>query len=350
MSLLGVEVDRLELTVRVPVGPGRLALLGPAERHLKMIREVLGVHVIAREDEVRLSGGRAPVAVAARVLDRLAQTRGPETPSRERVLDLITRETELQWLADAEDDRFVPRSNATDGPIAWDGPLDVHANGRAVHPKSDGQRAYLKAIRTHDLVFAIGPAGSGKTYLAVAAAVHLLMQGRVRRLVLVRPAVEAGERLGFLPGDAGDKIHPYLRPLFDALGEMLDRGTLERHLERDVIELAPLAYMRGRTLSDAVVILDEAQNTTRDQMLMFLTRMGHGSKLIVTGDVSQVDLRDPGESGLTDAATRLRGVDGVSVAALQGGDVVRHPLVRRVIAAYERDESDRPSPNAGAHH
>jgi len=340
----GWEGGGLERTVRVPVGPERLAVLGPAERHLKMIREVLGVHVTAREDEVRVRGAPEAVEVAGRVLTQLARVRGP-TPTRERVLGLIASETERAraetsavWRA-GEAHGAAPgvASGAADGggPIGWEGDLDVHASGRGtVRPLTEGQSAYVEAIRAHDLVLAIGPAGTGKTYLAVAAAVHLLAAGRVRRLVLVRPAVEAGERLGFLPGDPAEKIHPYLRPLFDALGAMVDHGTLRRYLERDVIELAPLAYMRGRTLDDAVVILDEAQNTTRTQMRMFLTRMGRGSKMIVTGDVSQVDLPEPDDSGLIDATHRLGAVEGVAVVRLEGVDVVRHPLVQRVIEAY----------------
>jgi phosphate starvation-inducible PhoH-like protein len=202
-------------------------------------------------------------------------------------------------------------------------------------------------MRTHDMVFGVGPAGTGKTYLAVASAVHLLRADRVRRVILVRPAVEAGEKLGFLPGDLEAKVNPYLRPLFDALGDMMDYATIRRFMESDVVEVVPLAFMRGRTLNHAVIILDEAQNTTRGQMQMFLTRMGEGSKVIVTGDVTQIDLPDPRESGLVDAARRLSRVPGVAFVALDRSDVVRHELVQRIVDAYGEEpgapEQRRPS-------
>jgi phosphate starvation-inducible PhoH-like protein len=222
--------------------------------------------------------------------------------------------------------------------------LDVYAHGKPVRARRPNQQLYLDAIRDHDLVFAIGPAGTGKTYLAVAAAIHLLKSGRVSKVILARPAVEAGEKLGFLPGDLQAKVNPYLRPLFDALHDMMDFGTIRRFMEHDVVEVVPLAFMRGRTLNNAVIILDEAQNTTMGQMKMFLTRMGQGSKTVVTGDVTQIDLPDPRQSGLIDAARRLRRVRGVSFVAFEKADVVRHDLVQRVIEAYGEDEeagSDR---------
>ena len=216
--------------------------------------------------------------------------------------------------------------------------MDVFVRGRRVRPKTPNQERYVEAIRQNDLVFAIGPAGTGKTYLAVAAAVHLLKTDRAARVILARPAVEAGEKLGFLPGDLQAKVNPYLRPLLDALQDMLDYSTLRRFMDSDVVEVVPLAFMRGRTLNNAVIILDEAQNTTRGQMKMFLTRMGHGSKMIVTGDVTQIDLPDPRESGLIDAARRLLRSPGVGFATLDRADVVRHPLVQRIIDAYGEDE------------
>jgi phosphate starvation-inducible PhoH-like protein len=203
-----------------------------------------------------------------------------------------------------------------------------------VTPKTPNQQLYLDAIRDHDLVFGIGPAGTGKTYLAVAAAVHMLKTEQIKKVILARPAVEAGERLGFLPGDLQAKVNPYLRPLLDALHDMMDYATIKRFMMNDVVEVVPLAYMRGRTLNRAVIILDEAQNTTRGQMMMFLTRMGHGSKMIVTGDTTQIDLPDPKESGLIDAVRRLRRVPGIGMVTMDERDIVRHSLVQRIVEAY----------------
>jgi phosphate starvation-inducible PhoH-like protein len=211
----------------------------------------------------------------------------------------------------------------------------VTASGRKVIPKTPGQAAYIDAIRKHSLIFALGPAGTGKTYLAVAMAVEAFRGQEMRKIVLVRPAVEAGESLGFLPGDIHAKINPYLRPLLDALYEMMDYDQVKQHMERDTIEVVPLAYMRGRTLNDAFIILDEAQNTTVAQMKMFLTRMGHGSKIVVAGDKTQVDLPAHTRSGLTDALTRLKGIDGVCDIELGQADIVRHRLVMEIVRAYE---------------
>jgi phosphate starvation-inducible PhoH-like protein len=332
----------VEISVRVPAGPDRVGVLGAAERNLKMLREALGVTVVARDDLVQVRGEPEAVAVARRVLERLGQSahsRG--TMSRQEVLDLITSE-----VADAPgrgaDDELAssrdPRAMAfDDGP--WGGRLAVYAGGRQIRARSVNQDRYLESIRTRDLVFGIGPAGTGKTYLAVAAAVHLLKAGRINKVILVRPAVEAGERLGFLPGDLQAKVNPYLRPLFDALHDMMDFATIRRFMENDVVEVVPLAYMRGRTLNKAVIILDEAQNTTKGQMKMFLTRMGQGSKMVITGDATQIDLPDPRESGLIDAARRLARTDGVAFIGFGVGDVVRHPMVQKVIDAYGEDDA-----------
>lgn len=310
-------------------------MLGVAERNLKMLREALGVSIAARDRTVHITGEGRAVAAARSVLDRLADaaTAG-RTLSRAEVLDLIAEATHH---ADEIAGEF--ESPATDRILraAWDDSLDVYAGGRPVRPKSANQGAYLDAIRSHDLVFGVGPAGTGKTYLAVAAAVHLLKAGAVKKVVLVRPAVEAGEKLGYLPGDMEAKVNPYLRPLFDALHDMMDFGTIKRFMLHDVVEVAPLAFMRGRTLNRAVVILDEAQNTTRAQMKMFLTRMGQGSRMIVTGDLTQTDLPDPRQSGLADAVRRLRHVPGVACVELSRSDIVRHDLVQRVVEAYGED-------------
>ncbi|MBX3365062.1 MAG: PhoH family protein [Phycisphaeraceae bacterium] len=318
----------MEVTIRIPSGDGRLAVLGAADRNLKIIREVLGVNITSRDGNVRLNGDRDAVHIAKGVLDRLASRSGDW--SRQQVLELISDESS----------RHTSGASITSGPggfLGWEGDLSVYAGGRRIAAKTINQQAYLDAIRDHDLVFGIGPAGTGKTYLAVAAAVHLLKQDSVKKVMLVRPAVEAGEKLGFLPGDMEAKVNPYLRPLLDALHDMVDFQTIRRFIDSDVVEIVPLAYMRGRTLNNAVIILDEAQNTTSGQMKMFLTRMGHGSKMIVTGDVTQIDLPDPTVSGLIDAARRLRRVSGVAMVYLDRTDVVRHPLVQRVIDAYGED-------------
>lgn len=306
-------------------------MFGSAERNLKLLREALGVHVTAREGRVHVTGPRVQVLAARGVLEGLtALAERGQSPTREQVLALIAEE-----LGHGEEGGEAD---------AWDGRLNVYAGGRAVRAQTPNQEKYLASIRDHDLVFALGPAGTGKTYLAVAAAVHLLKTGRVKRVILARPAVEAGEKLGFLPGDLRAKVNPYLRPLFDALADMMDYATLRRFMESDVVEVSPLAFMRGRTLNNAVVILDEAQNSTKGQMKMFLTRLGHGSKMVVTGDVTQVDLPDARESGLLDAAMRLRRTPGVGFVAFEKSDVVRHDLVQRIIEAYGGDdEGPRPA-------
>ncbi|RMH27124.1 MAG: PhoH family protein [Planctomycetota bacterium] len=330
-----------EQTITLPQRAERFSVLGASERHLKMIREALGVKVTARDRTVRLAGEARAVAAARGVLDQLAEAaRDGRRLSGAEVLTLIadaTRQAEIE-----ADERPEPASADRALRAAWDDTLDVYSSGRPVRPRSANQSAYLDAIREHDLVFGVGPAGTGKTYLAVAAAVHLLKAGAVKKVVLVRPAVEAGEKLGFLPGDMEAKVNPYLRPVFDALHDMMDYSSIRRFMLHDVVEVAPLAFMRGRTLNRAVVILDEAQNTTRAQMKMFLTRMGQGSRMIVTGDLTQTDLPDPGQSGLADAIARLGEAPGVACVLLTRADIVRHPLVQRVVEAYG-EEADAPA-------
>ncbi len=327
----------MDMTIPVPRGPRRVEILGTADRNLKMLREALGVRIVARDDEVRVSGEPDAVVVVRNVMERLARGgRNGDAPSRHQVLEVIADELSQDRTAG----RAIPRSPVGMGPLSWEGDLHVFVDGRRTEPRTENQRAYLEAIRTNDLTFGIGPAGTGKTYLAVAAAVHLLRSERARKLILVRPAVEAGEKLGFLPGDLVEKVNPYLRPLLDALHDMLDYSTIRRYLASDVVEIAPLAFMRGRTLNGSVILLDEAQNTTAGQMKMFLTRMGHGSKMIVTGDVTQIDLEDPTQSGLIDAARRLRRISGVGFVALDQTDVVRHALVQRIVQAYGEETAD----------
>lgn len=333
----------MEISVRVPAGPERVGVLGAAERNLKMLREALGVNVTAREGLVQLRGDAESVAVARRVLERLGEAGAHASRSRQEVLDIITEEAagsaaDREQLQDDPHGVLDPRA-MSDADAPWAGRLQVYAGGRQIRARSVNQDRYLESIRTQDLIFGIGPAGTGKTYLAVAAAVHLLKAGRINKIILVRPAVEAGERLGFLPGDLQAKVNPYLRPLFDSLHDMMDFTTIRRFMENDIVEVAPLAYMRGRTLNKAMIILDEAQNTTKGQMKMFLTRMGHGSKMVITGDATQIDLPDPSESGLIDAARRLARTEGVAFVGFGVSDVVRHPMVQKVIDAYGEDDA-----------
>ncbi|MEN0020593.1 MAG: PhoH family protein, partial [Planctomycetota bacterium] len=272
----------MEVTVRVPPGQASVSVVGAGERHLKMIREALGVNVSSRDGVIHLSGERDAVSTARRVLERLGRdAKGGKgsIPDRATVLDTIAEEASRQRrtsapFADAggqDTGSNLPGPHRAVGTGGWDGRLDVYAAGRPVRPKTVNQQAYLDAIRDHDLVIAVGPAGTGKTYVAVAAAVHLLKTDRIGKIILARPAVEAGEKLGFLPGGLEAKVNPFLRPLFDALHDMMDFPTIRRFMDNDVIEVVPLAYMRGRTLNNAVIICDEAQNTTTTQMKMFLT-------------------------------------------------------------------------------
>ena len=306
----------MELSITLEDPHKRGLLFGPADRHLKMIRQALDVQVFAREDQVKITGAAKNVAKAAAVLEHLQQAI--------RQSRVISDAVVTQALA----------ATAGEAELGGGETLDVYAASQPIVPKTAGQHRYVEAMKSQDLVFCTGPAGTGKTYLAVAMAVHLLKHQRARRLILVRPAVEAGEKLGFLPGDMQAKVNPYLRPLFDALHDMMDYDQIRRFLVNDLIEVIPLAFMRGRTLNDSVIILDEAQNTTISQMLMFLTRMGHGSKMIVTGDDSQVDLPEGVPSGLIDATSRLTGIRGLAFVQLDRQDIVRHRLVQNIVQAY----------------
>ena len=313
-----------EQTAKLQIGDNAqaMAVLGEHDAHLKMLEEALLARIVVRGDEITISGQPEEVAEAVnafRHLLALAAAGQAISPASVNYA-LATR-----------------REPPADLPQALSEPVYITAKGRAVRPKTIGQWQYLQAIRAHDMVFGIGPAGTGKTYLAVAAAVAALKNRRVSRIVLTRPAVEAGEKLGFLPGDLQEKVNPYLRPVYDALDETLGPEQARKHMERGVIEVAPLAYMRGRTLEDAFIILDEAQNTTPQQMKMFLTRMGLGSAMVINGDITQVDLPSGQVSGLMEAERLLSGMRGLSFCYLSKLDVVRHPLVQKIIEAYEND-------------
>ena len=337
----------MDLVIAVPEGPARLAMLGPTDRNLKMIREALGVKVTSRDGSIRVSGPRTAVAAAREVFRAIevAIARN-HALSRQQVHELLGKA--MAEAAEKEDlAEYVGEGVALDGP-AWGAQLDVYSGGRLIKPRTENQQTYLNAIRDCDVVFGIGPAGTGKTYLAVAAAVHLLKSGRAKKVILVRPAVEAGEKLGFLPGDIAAKVNPYLRPLFDALHDMMDFQTIHRFLASDVVEIVPLAYMRGRTLNRSVILLDEAQNTTRTQMKMFLTRMGIGSKMIVTGDPTQIDLPDPTQSGLIDAVRLLKRVKGLAMVNLTEQDIVRHPMVQKIVEAYAVSDNPEQNPTSRA--
>jgi phosphate starvation-inducible PhoH-like protein len=300
-------------------------LCGPLDEHLRLIEARLSVEVRRRGNRFQLVGMMEAINRAESVLQDLYARAQREPVDSERV------HIALQAL-DMD-------SNDNDGNADSD-ELKVRTSRGAVRARGANQTEYLSNIRTHDLTFGIGPAGTGKTYLAVGCAVEALQSEKVRRIVLVRPAVEAGERLGFLPGDLSQKVDPYLRPMYDALYEMLGFERVAKLIERNVIEVAPLAFMRGRSLNDSFVILDEAQNTTNEQMKMFLTRIGFGSKAVVTGDITQVDLPNSKPSGLRTVIDILRGVRGIAFTMFTSRDVVRHPLVQRIVQAYEASAAD----------
>ena len=298
---------------------------GPMEQNLRHVEDRLGVDVRRRGHRLQLSGPSGTLARAEAVLRRMFELSASEPMTPERV------HLSVQELG-------FPRPEEGGGASARAGEeVEVHTQRGAIRGRGPNQRRYLDQITSADLTFGIGPAGTGKTYLAVASAVEALQTANVPRIILTRPAVEAGERLGFLPGDLIEKIHPYLRPLYDALYDMLDSDKVATLTEKGQIEIAPLAYMRGRTLNDAFIILDEAQNTTSEQMKMFLTRIGFGSKTVVTGDITQIDLPRQQRSGLKHVIDVLRDVEGVAFTFFSARDVVRHPLVQRIVLAYERD-------------
>ncbi len=317
-------MNKFKKEIQISGGDRMLTLLGNFDENLNAIIAETGVEAYANGDTLVISGEEAAVELTATVIDKLLELiDAGERVDKSRIIYCV----ELARDGQADDIGKI-----TSGVIA------VTSRGKPIKCKTVGQKIYVDEIKKNTVVFGVGPAGTGKTYLAVAMAVSALKNKEVEKIILTRPAVEAGERLGYLPGDLQSKVDPYLRPLYDALQEMLGLESYLRLLERGVIEIAPLAYMRGRTLNNSYVILDEAQNTTKEQMKMFLTRMGEGSRMIITGDVTQIDLPAEKKSGLKHAVSILKNVEGIGIVNLSYKDVVRHPLVMKIIKAYTKDE------------
>ena len=314
----------IEQTISIERIEDVIDIFGSFDENIKLIEHELDVSVVSRDDQLKISGEAENVLYAVKAVQGLLGLAGrKETITEQNVRYIIN-------LVKAGNEEHI-------NDIARD-VLCVTAKGKPIKPKTLGQKRYVDAIKKNTITLGIGPAGTGKTYLAVAAAVAAFRSGQVNRIILTRPAVEAGERLGFLPGDLQSKVDPYLRPLYDALFDMLGAETYNKYLERGSIEVAPLAYMRGRTLDDSFIILDEAQNTSREQMKMFLTRLGFGSKIVITGDITQIDLPRDTVSGLKEAMRVLDGVEDIAICKLGEAYVVRHVIVQRIIKAYEEDE------------
>ncbi len=302
-----------------------MSVFGELDENIERLTDAFDVDVFAMGTGVKVSGEEKDVEGAIRAIDALEKL-CKKQPLSSQTVNMVIGYAKAGKDFDVED---------------LMGTVAITARGKIIRPKTLGQKKYVDAIKRSCIVFGVGPAGTGKTYLAVALAVYALKNKEIDKIILTRPAVEAGEKLGFLPGDMNEKVDPYLRPLFDALQEMMGQDAYLRHIERGSIEIAPLAYMRGRTLSNSFIILDEAQNTTKEQMKMFLTRMGENSRIVVTGDVTQIDLPKNVKSGMIDAIEVLDGVEGIEIVKLTAKDVVRHELVTRIIQAYEKAESAR---------
>ena len=319
MTEQSISLERLEDTISV---------FGSFDANIRMIEQEMGVTAVSRDSMLKVSGeDPEQVMLAVKVIENLMNLSAKGEAITEQNVRYI-----IKLVREGKEDQVQH--------LAAD-VLCITAKGKPIKAKTLGQKKYVDAIKDNTITLGIGPAGTGKTYLAVAAAVAAFRAKEVNRIILTRPAVEAGERLGFLPGDLQSKVDPYLRPLYDALFEMLGPETYQKYLERGNIEVAPLAYMRGRTLDDSFIILDEAQNTSREQMKMFLTRLGFGSKIVITGDITQIDLPADKTSGLREAMRVLKGVEGIAVMRLNEADVVRHVIVQRIIKAYEEDENRR---------
>jgi phosphate starvation-inducible PhoH-like protein len=308
----------LEVTIQLDLPHKQLELFGPADSHLRLLRQSLGIQITARHSNLTISGIEDSVNRAAEVIEKMQKHL-----VKHRVLT----------AADVND--FLAHNNLTESVETGPGTI-LQSYKKVIEPSTKGQQKYIKTMLANDLTFCIGPAGTGKTYLAVAVAVSMLKKKQIRRIMLARPAVEAGEKLGFLPGDLQAKVNPYLRPLFDALEDMMDFAQMRKLMELDIIEIIPLAFMRGRTLNDSVIICDEAQNTSPMQMLMVLTRLGRGSKMIINGDITQVDLEAGQRSGMVEAIEILRRIKGIGCVELTQHDIVRHRLVQNIVQAYKR--------------
>jgi phosphate starvation-inducible PhoH-like protein len=308
----------LEIKLLLQSDQQRLELFGPGDHHLRLLQNELHVRITARNETVFLSGSEADIRQAADILDRMQKR-------------LIKRGSlngkDVLEILDQSKNQVRPQRDEV---------IEVYSSKGVIEPFTKGQMQYIKTMHRNDLTFCTGPAGTGKTYLAVAVAVSMLRKKQIRKLVLARPAVEAGERLGFLPGDLHAKVNPYLRPLLDSLEDMMEFGQMRKLMEMDIIEIIPLAFMRGRTLNEAAIICDEAQNTSPSQMLMFLTRLGRGSKMIVTGDITQIDLERGQTSGMIDAIKTLSGIEGIGFVQLGEEDIVRHNLVHNIVQAYDQ--------------
>jgi phosphate starvation-inducible PhoH-like protein len=308
----------LEVTIQLDSTDKQLELFGPADSYLRLLRQSLGVQITARQSKLMITGKDDNVKKAAEIVDKMQKQLIRHRPlTVEDVTDFIKSQDSYQTLEDGKT-------------------IIVYSHKKVIEPSTDGQQKYIQTMLANDLTFCIGPAGTGKTYLAVAIAVSMLKKKQIRRIVLARPAVEAGEKLGFLPGDLQAKVNPYLRPLFDALEDMMDFVQMKKFMELDIIEIIPLAFMRGRTLNDAAIICDEAQNTSALQMLMVLTRLGHGSKMIITGDITQIDLGPGQKSGMIEAIETLRRIKGIGYVELNQKDIVRHRLVQKIVQAYKK--------------
>jgi phosphate starvation-inducible PhoH-like protein len=308
----------LEVKIQLDSTDKQLELFGPADSYLRLLRDSLGVHITARQGNLIITGKQKDVDKAVEVIDKMQK-------------QLL----KSQSLSAANVTTFIRQSKSPAMPENSEA-ITVYAHKKIIKPSTKGQAKYIKTMLTNDLTFCTGPAGTGKTYLAVAIAVSMLKKKQIRRIVLARPAVEAGEKLGFLPGDIQAKVNPYLRPLFDALEDMMDFTQMKKFIELDIIEIIPLAFMRGRTLNEAVIICDEAQNTSALQMLMVLTRLGHGSKMIITGDITQIDLERGQKSGMIEAIEILRRIKGIGCVELNQKDIVRHRLVQNIVQAYKK--------------
>lgn len=330
----------MEFTIQLDPRGNQLELFGPADSHLRLLRQAFGVQITARHSNLIIGGAEQRVHRATEIIDRMQKHLAKYgSLSAAEVSALIDQE----GLSPTPEPKGEgPGYRRPDSSLRSEGgAITVYSHKKVVEPSTKGQLKYIEAMLANDITFCIGPAGTGKTYLAVAIAVSMLKKKQIRRIVLARPAVEAGEKLGFLPGDIQAKVNPYLRPLFDALEDMMDFDQMKKFMELDIIEIIPLAFMRGRTLNEAVIICDEAQNTSSLQMLMVLTRLGHGSKMIITGDITQIDLESPERSGMVEAIGLLKRIKGIGVVELTQKDIVRHRLVQNIVRAYKKRKQHR---------